>query len=194
MKLNFDYNLWDTFLKGDDYSLSLIYNQHVQQLYRYGKKFSKDDELIQDTIQDLFYDLIRTREKLSSTDNIRFYLLVSFRRKLVQSAKKYKTLPLMTGGKALEAEIIYSVEKEMMEKEELSERERMLQEGLKVLSPKQREILYYRYTCDFSYEQICEIMSLNYDSARKQMFRALKSLRQILGNKENVLLFLLFCH
>lgn len=185
-----DKKIWDDFRNGEDYALSHIYYQNVQKLYRYGKKFSPDDELIKDTIQELFYDLIRTRKNLGSTDNIGFYLIASLRRKLAQNAKQHKKFSSSTCDELLEVEIVYSVEKEIIEKEVISEKERILQAGLKELSPKQREILYYKYTCDFSYEQICEIMSLKYDSARKQLFRALKSLRKALGDKGGVVLFL----
>lgn len=185
-----DKKIWDDFRNGEDYALSHIYYQNVQKLYRYGKKFSPDDELIKDTIQELFYDLIRTRKNLGSTDNIGFYLIASLRRKLAQNAKQRKKFSSSTCDELLEVEIVYSVEKEIIDKEVISEKERILQAGLKELSPKQREILYYKYTCDFSYEQICEIMSLKYDSARKQLFRALKSLRKALGDKGGVVLFL----
>lgn len=184
--------VWNDFLKGEDYALSHIYYQHVQNLYRYSRKFSKDNELIIDSIQELFFDLIRTREKLGQTDNIEFYLMVSLRRKLFQNVRKNKFFSNSSHDDNLEAEIVYSVEKEIIEKEELSEKERLIQIGLNELSPKQREILYYKYTCDFSYEQICEIMSLKYDSARKQVFRAISSLRKALGDTGGVILFLAF--
>jgi RNA polymerase sigma factor (sigma-70 family) len=146
--------------------------------------------MIKDTIQDLFYDLIRMRTKLGETDNIQFYLLRSFRRKLARNVQKLN-LPISSNGeKELETEIVYSVEKEMIEKEELTHREKMVQKGLKELSPKQREILFYRYTCGFEYEQICEMMHLKYDSARKQVFRALSVLKRILKESDIVLFFL----
>jgi len=71
-----------------------------------------------------------------------------------------------------------------------NEKEKLLQTGLKELSAKQREILYYRYICEFSYEQICEITSLKYDSARKQVFRALKSLRKALSDNSGMVFFI----
>ncbi len=156
------------------------------------KKFSKDDELIKDTIQDLFFDLIRTRKNLGETDNIKFYLFASFRRKLTKNIQKNNLTINLTGVKLLEAEIVYSAEQEIIGKEELTHRENAVQKGLKKLSPKQREILFYRFTCDFEYEQICEIMSLKYDSARKQVFRALKVLKHILSNGDVFLLFMGF--
>lgn len=191
MNLNDDKGLWEDFLKGKDYALSHIYQQNVQGLYRYGKKFSNDDELIKDTIQELFFDLIRTRKNLCSTDNIGFYLIASFRRKLAKNIRKSKIFSSTGDEEFFKAEIEYSIEKELIEKEELSEKEKLVQTGLKELSAKQREILYYRYICEFSYEQICEITSLKYDSARKQVFRALKSLRKVLGDSSGMVFFVL---
>ncbi|WP_340112965.1 RNA polymerase sigma factor [Maribellus mangrovi] len=190
MNVNADKELWEDFLKGEDYALSHIYYQHVQSLYRYGKKFSNDDELIKDTIQELFFDLIRTRKNLCSTDNIGFYLIASFRRKLAKGIRKSKIFSNTPDEELFKAEIEYSIEKELIEKEELSEKEKLVQTGLKELSAKQREILYYRYICEFSYEQICEITSLKYDSARKQVFRALKSLRKALSDNSSMVFFI----
>jgi RNA polymerase sigma factor (sigma-70 family) len=185
-----DKKIWDDFRKGESYALSHIYYQYVRLLFRYGKKFSKDDEMIKDTIQDLFYDLIRMRTKLGETDNIQFYLLRSFRRKLVQNISRQNLSVNSNDKKEPEPEFVYSAEKELIEKEELTHREKMVQKGLKELSPKQREILFYRYSCGFEYEQICEIMKLKYDSARKQVFRALKALKEVLADSEFILFFL----
>ncbi len=170
--------------------MSHIYYQHIQSLYRYARKFSNDDDVIKDSIQELFFDLIRNRKKLGPTDNIDFYLMASLRRRLTQSSKHNKVLFTSEIDNNLEAKIVYSAEQEIINKEELTQKEKMLQTGLAELSPKQREILYYKYTCEFSYEQICDIMSLKYDSARKLVFRSLKSLRKSLGDKGSVILFI----
>lgn len=183
-----DKKIWDDFRKGENYALSHIYFQHVQMLYRYGKKFSNDDELIKDTIQDLFFDLIRTRKNLSETDNIGFYLMASFRRKLAKSINK--KIPLeYSGDQELNAEIVYSAEHDLIGREELSQREKAVKKALAELSPRQREILYYKFTCNFDYDQICEIMKLQYDSARKQVSRALKAMKEILSGSEFYLFF-----
>jgi RNA polymerase sigma factor (sigma-70 family) len=187
-----DNQIWDDFRKGKSYALSHIYYQNVQLLYRYGKKFCKDDELVKDTIQDLFFDLIRTRTRLGATDNIQFYLIRSFRRKLARNVNVLpKTSPEYEQNLP-EAQIVYSVEQDFIGKEELSRREKLVQKGLKELSPKQREILFYKFTCEFEYDQICEIMQLKYDSARKLVFRALKGLKEALSDKNLLLLFTAF--
>ena len=184
-----DKKIWDDFRKGENYALSHIYFQHVQMLFRYGKKFSQDDELIKDTIQDLFYDLIRTRKNLGETDNICFYLMASFRRKLSKSVKR--KIPLeYSNNNELISDIVYSAEHDLIDKEELTQREQAVKKALAELSPKQREILYYKFTCNFDYDQICEIMKLQYDSARKQVSRALKVMKKILSGSDLFLFFL----
>lgn len=178
-----DTELWEEFKKGEKYALSRIYHLYADSLFRYGKKFSSDDGIIKDTIQDLFFDLIRTRSSLGLTDNIYFYLIKAMRRRLSQSQGGLTNLMKTEDEmESLEARIVYSIEEEMIHKEELSKKEIMIQKALAELSPKQREIIYYRFTCDFEYEQICEIMSMKYDSARKMVFRALKTLRESLND------------
>ncbi len=183
-----DEQIWDDFRKGKSYALSHIYYQHVQLLFRYGKKFCMDDELVKDTIQDIFFDLIRTRKNLGKTDNIRFYLMASFRRKLAKAMKR-KLPPAYNNDKEITAEIVYSAEHDFIDKEELTQREQAVKKALAALTPKQREILFYRYTCNFDYDQICEIMKLQYDSARKQISRALKAMKEVLSGSDIYLFF-----
>lgn len=187
--MNSDKKIWDDFRNGENYALSHIYYQHVQILYRYGKKFSHDEELIKDTIQDLFYDLIRTRENLGETDNIKFYLLRSFRRKLARGSQSPDEHLELGSVDDLTTQIVFSTEQEIIGKEELSHRERKVQEGLNKLSSKQREILFYRYTCEMDYDEICDLMQLKYDSARKLVFRSLGALKDSIGGTGMLLFF-----
>lgn len=174
-----DRKLWNDFKRGETQALSQIYYQYADLLFRYGKKFSTDNELVKDTIQDLFFDLIRTRSTIGTTDHIYFYLIKAFRRRLFQSKTTLPNLRIENDNiDILAPQIIYSIEEEWIQKEELTRKEEIIRKGLAELSPKQREILYYRFTCDFEYDQICEIMAMKYDSARKMVFRALKTLKE----------------
>ncbi len=83
-----DREIWEDFKSGDKKATSKIYHENIQLLYRYGKKFTTDEDLIKDKIQELFYDLIRTRENVGTTDNIRFYLIKALRRRIFSELKK----------------------------------------------------------------------------------------------------------
>jgi RNA polymerase sigma factor (sigma-70 family) len=48
-------------------------------LYRYGIRLSGNDDLVKDSIQDLFLQLWKNRENLRPVDNLKPYLFKSFR-------------------------------------------------------------------------------------------------------------------
>ena len=190
-----DFKLWEDFKNGEKYALTQIYYLYADPLFRYGQKFSSDVELVKDAIQDLFFDLIRTRATLGTTDHIYFYLIKTLRRRLHKSKSTTKNLVLTDGENEINsAHIVYSIEDEWIQKEELTKKEEIIRKGLAELSPKQREIIYYRFTCDFEYDQICEIMSMKYDSARKMVFRALKTLREHLTDTNFTFFMMRFMH
>lgn len=189
--LNTDSVIWDNFRRGEKSALEEIYFQNVQFLFRYGKKFNADDDLLKDTIHDLFIDLIQNRKTLGPTDNVKFYLMRSFRRRLVLNIKKNRNDRNENLHEFI-PEIIYSAEEQLIKMESRSEQHSRMRQCLSELNPRQREILYYRFECGFSYDQICEIMSIKYDSARKLMFRSIESLRQMFVEKHIVQFFLTF--
>lgn len=164
-------SIWNSFREGDNHALSIIYHEHVQLLFRYGKKFTNNCDLIKDSIQDLFFDLINSRERLGKTDNITYYLIKSFRRKLILNIQKDMK-------SSDEIQFQNPVEDENCDAEDQQKNNRVVKAIMHKLSPKQREILTYRYILNFSYEEICSLMSIKYDSARKMVYRALISARE----------------
>lgn len=189
MKNSADNKIWEDFKAGKDETTSIIYDRNVDFLFYYGKKFTQDEGLILDTIHDLFIYLIQKRESLGSTNNIKLYLLKSFRRRLFDELKKQNmTNSLEESDK--EPTFVISVEDRLIqEEEELSRQE--IELALKQLNTQQREILYYKFNCNLSYDEICEIMSISYDAARQKVSRALQTLKKYLGNKPLILLLLL---
>ena len=186
-----DSTIWNDFRKGKSYALSYIYCRQVEQLYRYGRKFTRDEALIKDTIQELFYYLIRNRATLGETDNIGYYLMASFRHRMIRSLHQEKQQELSDEHfQSFDLNITYSHEEELIGKETEEKRAEVLRKVLATITPKQREILYYKYSCNYSYEEICKLMSIQYDSARKMVFRALKALREHLDHSELILFFL----
>lgn len=187
-----DLTIWNDFRDGKSYALSYIYCRNVELLYQYGRKFSRDDALIKDTIQEVFYQLIRTRSALGATNNIRFYLMSAFKHSILRSIQKEKNKEFREGEEIpYELYITYSYEDELIGEETDFNKVQLIRKVLGTISPKQREILFYRYSCDYSYDEICKLMSIKYDTARKMVFRALKSLREHLEPADLIFLFLI---
>jgi len=185
-----DKYIWNDFRNGAEHALPNIYNQNIDFLFFYGKKFTIEEDFILDTIQNLFYDLIKYRKTLGETDNIRLYLLKSFRRKLLRGIESKKKLARLDFEYTLEPGIVFSVEEGMIADEDQSRRLKFIQQGLHELNAKQREVIYYKFTLGYDYDQISEIMSISYDSARQLVSRGINSLKRFMAENNFFLLFI----
>ncbi len=70
----------------------------------------------------------------------------------------------------------------------------ILTEAMKELSDKQREGLSLKFEQNFSYKEIANILGISVESARTNIYRALKDLRKVLKKKgvSTFILILLF--
>jgi len=153
---------------------------------QYGVKFIAETDTIRDCVQDVFYQLIKAGDKLGPTSNIRFYLFKALKNVLIKELEKRGKEGLVIQN----FDVPFSLEEEWSEKENVAEKEKSLLKALRQLSPRQKEIIYLRYECGMDYDHICDIMHLEYDSARKLVFRTIKNLRVIIeGEKKTPLLF-----
>lgn len=172
-----DYEIWEKLKSGDKSALSYVYFNYFRSMYQYGMKFRQDQDFIKDCIQDVFFRFIELGDKLGHTDNIRFYLFKSLKNTI------YKKIETENKKRSAEEPVLsfnatFTLDEEMSDKEDSLNTEHSLVNALNKLSSKQREIIYLRYECEMKYTQICEIMQLKNDSARKLLFRAIKSLRE----------------
>ena len=60
---------WQQFISGDDDSFSWIYTTYARKLYRYGLCFTSNEEVVRDSIQDIFVYGYDNRTKLEFCDN-----------------------------------------------------------------------------------------------------------------------------
>jgi RNA polymerase sigma factor (sigma-70 family) len=159
-------------------------------MFQYGIRFKDDKEFIKDCIQDVFFKLIQAGEKLNSTENIRFYLFRSLKNTIYKEIIKNKKIE-MVEFKPLTFDAPFALEEELAGRENASNNEKTLLNALNELSDRQREIIYLRYECGMEYSQICDIMQLKNDSARKLVFRAIKSLKEIIDSQLQLPILLL---
>ena len=82
--------VWNAFKSGDRKALDYIFNKYVKLLYAYGGKITKDQDLVEDCIQDLFVELWQRRHSLSEVTHIKYYLLKSLRRRVARKLSSDK--------------------------------------------------------------------------------------------------------
>lgn len=186
-----DKEKWDHFRRGDDFILSLIYTENSRLLYQYGLKFTSERTLVEDTIHDLFCDLLRNRKTIGTTDHIRFYLMKSFRRKLVRKINnENRYSDIKTDDLAFN--IRYSVEQDFIKKENREKILKELSDAIENLTPRQKEAIYLRYSQDMDYDKISLILDMGIEASRNLVSRAVKSLKETLKENGDTSLLLFF--
>jgi len=183
--------VWKKFLDGDDSALSWIYRSYIEKLYNYGCQFAPH-EVVLDTIQDLFFDLIRSRKKLSTTNSVKAYLYSSLRRKLLTGkGKRNKEVAI----NQLEEQKKFAISVYPDQNSPLGTEDdeiQLLQKACNELPDRQREIILLYYFEEMSYQDIMEVMQINkINSARILVHRALESLRKLLAGMRSSFLLLL---
>jgi RNA polymerase sigma-70 factor (ECF subfamily) len=78
-------------------------------------------------------------------------------------------------------EFSLSVEDMMIKDEIDQDKQSRLQEAFKELSSRQREAIFLKYYQEMSYEQICEVMDINYQSVRNLISKGISDLKRIIG-------------
>lgn len=177
---------WHLFIGGSDDAYAWIYNQYIQQLYQYGCRFCTDSEIVKDCIQNVFVKIFQGRERITTPDNIKVYLMSALRYTLFNALSRNRLHDTYITSTTLDFDL--SVEEQFIATEEDVSQSQTIAHLLKTLSPRQREIIYYRFYEALNYDEICRLMDLNYQSAYNLLQRSLNKLRESSGI--SVLLFI----
>ena len=186
-----DTEIWGKFKNGENEALSLIYVENSRKLYLYGLKITSNRSVIEDSIQDLFYDLVKNRGTLGDTDCILFYLIQSFKRRLLRQLGKENRYNLKSKDEEYIFEVTYSIEHDIILEEKSNTKVNLLSKALNDLTPRQKEAIYLKFTERFEYGQISEIMGMSIESCRNLIYRAIKSLKDSFPVGTSFLFFLL---
>ncbi|MFZ5431516.1 MAG: RNA polymerase sigma factor [Bacteroidota bacterium] len=180
--------VWQKFRRGDMDSFAYFYNLHFDTLFRYGCHLSRDEELVRDAIQEIFIDLYYSREKIrSGPENLKYYLILALKRYLIRRLTRGRRQ--VDDADILRFEADYQPDTLLIEKERQSEILDKVDLLLSQLPDKQKEAIYLRFNESMEYSDIAEIMEISVESVRKQVYRALKTIKEIVDIKGIVLFF-----
>ena len=187
---------WEKFRAGDEQSFKLIFERYNTVLFNYGYRFTKDEALIDDSVQELFVKLWYNQVNIGCTPSVKNYLLKSFRRILVRKIDygvRFLSLKQFD-DEHLPFHIALPHEVDFIRKERLAEIREQLATALAKMSPRQQEIIHLRYYEELSYEQVADIMSLSIKDTYKLFYRAMDSLRKYVSRNNLLALLLILSH
>lgn len=168
-------SLWRDFRASGREAFECLYHSHIQHLISYGGKITRNRNLVQDCIQDLFVELWESRETLAPAHSVRHYLLKALRYKIVHQLQTDRSETL----KETQFPIHYeNAESEWLLAETTLLNSQQLNAAIDALPKRQKEAIYLRYFQELSNEEVAQVMGVNYQSACKFIYTALKTLRE----------------
>jgi RNA polymerase sigma factor (sigma-70 family) len=170
--------IWRSFKNSSELAFSLIFTKHYSDLFTYGLKVAGEEELVKDTIQDLMVTLWSSRERLGDVTCIKFYLLKSLRRNILKALQKKKGWLELTLFLDPEPDIVFSPEEVFMEQEAQLEQDQYFSTLLNDLPKRQKEAVYLKYYANLEFDEVAEVMGLNYQSVVNHIHRAFQVLRK----------------
>ena len=157
--------------------MQLFYND----LYSYAIKFTNDQALIKDCIQEVFISLWQRRETANMILSPKYYLLRATKNKVLKALyKNIKNSSLANLHDEYDFFYEYSVEEVIIEKQISDEKASKLRKTLLLLSKKQKEIIYLKYYQDLDHGQIAELMNINRQSVYNLLHEAMHKLKKLL--------------
>jgi len=178
-----DTEIWTSFKKGEEWAISFIYSEYAEKLYRYGLKFTSEITVIEDALQDLFAELIKNRKNIGHTDNILFYLLKSFKRKLLRKMQSEKRFVSDEEVQKYQFDVTWSVEQELILEEVSEQKSKMLLKALNELTPRQKEAIYLRFTKELDYKEVAGLMDISVEACRNLISKAISTLKKWIEEK-----------
>ena len=170
------YIKWKLFLEGDDQAYSWIYTHYIQVLYNYGLQITPDSEIVKDCIQDVFVKIYKAKKKLTVPQNPKVYLMIALKNNIYNTFNQER-LQKNYAFSLYQTEEQLTVKNEFIDQEARHEEMNNIKRMMKILTPRQREVIYYRFIEELSYDDICQIMGLNYQSAYNLLQRSLQKIR-----------------
>lgn len=193
MSSGFPSDLWEKFVGGDHSCFGDLFKGYYRSLYGYGLKLCSDPELVKDCLQNLFATIWEKRNELKHVTSPNVYLFVSLRRNILKEKKRKNRKKGMSGQSFGEDQMVFGIEDLLMRDESKKKQKEKLRDALNQLTNQQKEVLYLHYYNGMSYGEIEEILSINRQSVRNHMYRAIQTLRTVLDIEvmRLVVLFLL---
>jgi RNA polymerase sigma-70 factor (ECF subfamily) len=178
LNIESDTILWNQFRDGDEASFVRLFKNYYSNLYHYGCKISRDTTLVEDCIQELFIEMWRSNGK-AEIISLKAYIFKSFKFKLLKALGKIGKMSKLMADQNVDT-FQLSHEIFLMNEQENNILTKKVQNALDQLSPRQKEIVYLKFYMDLSYEEVSEIMNINYQASRNLVYQSVKVLKNIL--------------
>lgn len=178
MNISPDDSLWYFFKKGDLNAFNSLFKIYYPVLYTYGVKLTNAPNLTEDCLQNLFVYLFENRESLGHVRNLKAYFFISFKRRLLKQVKQKYLRTNLSASNGFHQEIVFSPQEVAVKQEVQFLCTQTLHQLLNELPSREKEVIYLKYYCDLSTNEISEIMEIKTQSVLNILQKAMIKLRK----------------
>lgn len=164
------------------------YEEYIDELFAYGIAFGMEKDFVLDAIHDLFLHLFESADKIKITGSPKSYLLGALKNRIISSLRKQTNWSSLNEEVEYDFKIEVDAETLMENEEERKHYEKEVEDLLNLLTSKQREVIYLRFTKSLSIQEISDILDITPKSVRKMIYRAIERMQQ--GKIELLLLLM----
>ncbi len=159
---------------GEPQALQALFFLFYDDLFAYTFRLLKTSDLARDAIQNAFADLWQYRHKLAADAVVKAYLFRAVRNHAIKLLRAQRpTIPV----EDIEHQLFFEPEELQLESATHLQKQKITT-LLNDLSPRQREILYLKFYDNLSYQEIAEVLDINYQSVVNHAHKAILKLRQ----------------
>lgn len=170
--------LWQDYRSGDRYALAKLMQTFYPDLFHWGMRLHNDREFVKDILQEVFVNLWRTHESATAVENVRAYLLVVLKSRILRELSRNPHLNQFTLTDDYAFSVEFSADVRLIDEENEVYQVRKLQQVVSQLPERQKELIYLRFYQNLSFEQIAEVMHLGRQSVYNLFQKSLNSLRR----------------
>jgi RNA polymerase sigma factor (sigma-70 family) len=169
---------------GNKRALRTLFLRHHDPLYQYGLAVCSQKPMVEDCLQELFYQLWDGRDSLSNVKKVKGYLWICFRRRLMNrlKGKSYSLRPYANMAEWTKQE--QSVEENFINREQQTMNHQALSRAVGLLSISEREVIYLKFYEGMSYSEIEQVLGIRYQTARNYVHRAISRLREVFEDED----------
>ena len=149
------------------------------KLYRFALKYMKDDDEAKDAVQEVFFKLWRKKDEMHSYINMEAWCMRLTRNYCLDrlKSKAYRS----SGNHEFD---LQDKARDPYKNTELNDTMNKIYRLIEQLPDKQKDIIHLRDVEGYSYQEISEILQLDINQVKVNLFRARKYLREKLINAE----------
>jgi RNA polymerase sigma-70 factor (ECF subfamily) len=169
-----DEKLFELFKQGDTHAYKIIYDRFTPVLYTHGYKFLRDHDEVKDVIQDLFMSIWNKRNEIQLSSSLSAYLYSAAKNRIldriayndVRSRYEASLQGFIDQGH-------WATDQKVRE----NELQLLIEQEIKALPAKMREVFELSRRDHLSYKQIAEQLDISDKTVKKHVSTAIKVLR-----------------